>query len=434
MQRANEPRLAARAHSRWARSGLGLTVLFVLVVLPGLASAAPSATAMPPVTSPVALLDLKDNIAPAQADGIVAAMTIRGRAMAQWFGRAATASATELDQAMAQAQQAMAALACNEVAIHAARATALALADVLRGANHGPALKTALRYQLLCADQTGRVDDAMYLAERLRAARHLVGAAADDDTLDRTLLARYPALDAATDREIVPLTITVDDTSQANTEIWIDMQRRGIAPLATFVSVGHHMVAAVRNGQAVAVDYRIEPRTAAVQLPLSKAAPIGGTLAPGQGNLPAPAAALLLQWRNGNATAEQQQLVVAAVAAAMNAKRVLVFDGPASTAWHPIGATDGQVTFIAVGATHVRTTDELTTLADRASGSNAKLRAPAPDQPLLLDSALPKRDASDGEPTKWWVYASVLGAVAAGAAIIYAQDASTDHQTIQVRW
>lgn len=406
-------------------------MLLVLVMLPGLAMAAPSATAMPAEPPPVALLDLKDNMAPAQAEGIVAAMTIRGRAMAQWFGRGqATAPATALDDAMAQAQRAMASLACNEVGPHAARATLLALADVLRGANQGQALKTALRFQLLCADQAGRVDDAMYLAERLRGARQLVGTAPDDDVLDRTLLARYPALDAATDRDIVPLSISVDDPSHANAEIWIDMQRRGTAPLATYVAVGHHLIAAVHNGQAVAVDYTVESRTAAVQLPLRTTAPV----APATVTLPADITAHLQQWRNGKATASQQQLVVAAVAAAMHAKRVLVFDGPASTAWHPIGATDGQLTFTAVGATHVRTMDELATFADRANGSNAKLRAPVPDQPLLLDNALPKRDASEGEPTKWWVYASVLGAVAAGAAIIYAQDASTDRQTIQVRW
>ncbi|HPH69522.1 MAG TPA: hypothetical protein PLF40_27410, partial [Kofleriaceae bacterium] len=64
-----------------------MTMLLVLVMLPGLAMAAPSATAMPAEPPPVALLDLKDNMAPAQAEGIVAAMTIRGRAMAQWFGR-----------------------------------------------------------------------------------------------------------------------------------------------------------------------------------------------------------------------------------------------------------------------------------------------------------------------------------------------------------
>jgi len=58
--------------------------------------------------------------------------------------------------------------------------------------------------------------------------------------------------------------------------------------------------------------------------------------------------------------------------------------------------------------------------------------APDPISPLLVGSpasACAARAAARKEPTKWWVYATVFGAVAAGALVIYAHDRSSEPST-----
>ncbi len=421
----------------------------ILVAAPGISAAAP--TAAPTVTTPqdttaapsahaaprIALLDLQQSLAPAQAAGIVAAMSVQGQPMAAWFGTNAVTAvagfALELDAAMAQAQTAMASLQCNDVTAPAAQTAALAAAAVARGIGGGLELKTATRYQLRCADQNGHIDDAMYFAQRLRQVRGLVGTAPGDDDIDRTLLTRYPAIDAAIDNELVAVTIQVTSPNGGAVDIWIDMQKRGVAPYRGYLSHGRHSVIAATPSHAVATEQVIDRRTATIQLrlPTTIEEPPAVTPAP----LSPEVQTLLTQWRHGGLTTTQQQRVVAAIAAASKATRVLVFDGPASTLWHPVGATaDGTVAFAAVGRATVRSTTELASIADRANGSQAKLRAPATDQPLLLDNTLSRRDAESSDKTQWWIYASVLGAVAAGAAVVYFNDASNARQRIEVRW
>ena len=422
-------------------------IVMALVAGPGIATAAPApAAATPPSTGStravavaptIALLDLKQSITPMQASGIVTAMTIQGRPIAAWFGTAGNVavaeSTVELNTAMNQAQVAMASLQCKDVTAPAAQTAALAAAALVRGIGGGLELKTATRYQLRCADQNGQIDEAMYYAQRLRQVRALVGTVPGDDDIDRTLLARYPAIDAAIDNELVAVTIQAEAINGSAVDIWVDMQKRGVAPYRGFISHGRHSVIAATPSQAVATEQFIDRRTATIQLTLPVVIDDVPKATPTQ--LSAEMQTLLNQWRRTGLTTVQQQRVVAAVASASQAKRVLVFDGPASTMWHPVGDTaDGAVAFAAVGRATVRSTTELASIADRANGSQANLRAPAPDQPLLLDNTLPARDADRSDKTQWWVYASVLGAVAAGAAVVYLNDANNDRQRVEVRW
>jgi hypothetical protein len=420
-------------------------LVMALVAGPGMAVAAPAKTPSPSsaatrtakVAPPIALLDLKQNITPVQAAGIVAAMTIQSQPIAAWFGAATRVAASEqtvqLNAAMNQAQAAMASLQCNDVTAPAAQTAALAAAAFVRGSGGGLELKTATRYQLRCADQNGQIDDAMYYAQRLRSVRALVGTLPVDDDIDRTLLARYPAIDAAIDNELIAVTIQAEAADGGPVDIWIDMQKRGVAPYRGFIGHGRHSVIAATPTQAVATEQVIDRRTATIQLTLPVVSEDSPTATPTQ--LSTEMQALLNQWRSTGLTTVQQQRVVAAIAAASQAKRVLVFDGSASTLWHPVGSTaDGAVAFASVGKATVRSTTELASIADRANGSQANLRAPAPDQPLLLDNTLPARDADSRNKTQWWVYASVLGAVAAGAAVVYFNDVNNDRQRVEVRW
>jgi hypothetical protein len=88
----------------------------------------------------------------------------------------------------------------------------------------------------------------------------------------------------------------------------------------------------------------------------------------------------------------------------------------------------------------VRTLDEAPALvalvADRIATWNN--RAPDPDQPLLVETPEERRRAGgkgdEEEPTKWWVYATIGGALLAGALIIYAHDASSSAQRVELHY
>ena len=67
--------------------------------------------------------------------------------------------------------------------------------------------------------------------------------------------------------------------------------------------------------------------------------------------------------------------------------------------------------------------------AGRAQAA-AHERAPDPTLPLVRE---PRTKAKpDRDPTRWWVYAAIGGALVAGAAAIYAADAGDDHQRFEL--
>jgi hypothetical protein len=112
---------------------------------------------------------------------------------------------------------------------------------------------------------------------------------------------------------------------------------------------------------------------------------------------------------------------------------VLVRQGDHLEAWgriglaeppHRVGGEDGVAT--------LAETDRLIGLVvDRTHTYND--RAPDPDQPLLLENGHDGGGRKPRDPpTRWWVYASIAGAVAAGAILIFANDAGTDKQRVEL--
>jgi hypothetical protein len=86
------------------------------------------------------------------------------------------------------------------------------------------------------------------------------------------------------------------------------------------------------------------------------------------------------------------------------------------------------------GAGAVADVDRLLALAvDRLHAWND--HAPDPDRELLVEDPKTRKALDDrNEPTKWWVYAAIIGAVAVGAAIVYLHDNESDVQHVDLHY
>jgi hypothetical protein len=90
------------------------------------------------------------------------------------------------------------------------------------------------------------------------------------------------------------------------------------------------------------------------------------------------------------------------------------------------------------GADGTRTLAE----ADRAAGliidrvQTWSEHAPDPDRPLLTESGTERvrRGGVVDEPTKWWVYVAIAGAVVAATAVIVAHDTSSSMQRVELHY
>ncbi|MCX5746438.1 MAG: hypothetical protein NT062_28510 [Proteobacteria bacterium] len=60
--------------------------------------------------------------------------------------------------------------------------------------------------------------------------------------------------------------------------------------------------------------------------------------------------------------------------------------------------------------------------------------APDPDRPLLVETTRALRDRNEKEPTPWWVYASIAGAIAGAALVVYLHDSAADVQHVELHF
>jgi len=311
-----------------------------------------------------------------------------------------------LEAAMAEAQRAFGALDCKVAT--AASGRAISIAAARQAAKLAvPELPRALTYLLLCADRAGDVDAAMAAATRLRT----VGGTAD---VPADVWKKYPEIDVVSDAELVPLEITADVPGAA---IWVDLRHVGTAPVQLLLPVGDHLIAAASGtrrgwaaGTAVKTQAQLAIPTKDQSGPWSE---VAQRVASWHELVPEPAE---LGW----------------VMAKVRARIVLVRKGDRIEAFgriglaeapHRIGRDDGTATLGEADRVVGLVVDRVHTWNDRA---------PDPDQPLLVDDGTGDRRKRRDLPTKWWVYASILGAVAAGAVLIYANDAGSDRQRVEL--
>lgn len=323
-------------------------------------------------------------------------------------GVAADKDGLQLAAAMQDAEHTFGRLDCKG-AMTAAR-TAIGLAAERQAAGLPvPELTHAWAYVLLCADKNGDTNAATVAATRLRA----LGGSTD---IDATLMARYPDVDALSNRVVVEVDVAPE---APNATIYVDF-----APVTgthLVLLAGEHVIAAASGTRRGYVAGPAVPAQKSVAIPMPDQAGPYGALA-----------AQVASWK-GNLPSEAE---LTAVMKQVHARVALIRHGDVVEAWGhaglavPVRRLGGDD-----GTRPIGDVDRLAQLvADRVTAYNE--HAPDPDQPLMVEDihARAANKTKGEEATQWWVYAAIGGALLAGAIVIYAHDQATDTQRVELHY
>ncbi|MGE0398031.1 MAG: hypothetical protein AB7T06_15125 [Kofleriaceae bacterium] len=343
---------------------------------------------------------VKGGLAPLIGDGIDDALA----------GEDITPDAARLAAAMAEAQRAFGQLDCAATVASSTSAIGIAAARQAAGIAV-PELTRAWTYVVLCAERANNTALARTAITRLRT----LGGSAE---VPADLWAKYPEVDALLDREMVPIEITTPDAPGA--EVWIDHVRAGVSPLKTLLPAGEHVIAAAKGERrGFAMGSAVKTQTAlAIPTPT-----MNGTYGA--------IAKKVASWGGVMPAASE----IGAVLTLAKVRAAIVRRGDVIEAWgragragepHLLGSEDGRGTI-----------DEaprlVALIADRIGVWND--RAPDPDQllteentPLLREKAGERRD----EPAKWWVYATLAGAILGGGALLYFTETAGTTQRVEL--
>jgi len=326
-------------------------------------------------------------------------------------GRSTEPDALQLAVAIGEAQRAFGALDCKAT-ITASR-TAIGIAAARQAAGLAvPELARGWTYLLLCADRDGDIDAAMTATARLRALGERPA------EVPRDVWAKYPEVDAMLDRELFPVEIKAEVAGAA---IWIDFVRAGTSPLHVPLPSGEHVIAAAagtRRGWAAGTAVRTQ---ATVTLPMSE-----------QRGPNAELAARIAGW-NGKVPAPPE---LREVLRQIKARVAIVRVGDRIEAWGHVGRSEAPRAL--GGEDGIGTLADaqrlVAVIADRVQTWND--RAPDPDQPLLVEDPKTrgKRKERIDEPTKWWVYAAILGAVGGGVTLMLLHDTADNTQRVELHY
>ncbi len=318
-----------------------------------------------------------------------------------------------LAAALVDAQSKFGALACGEAITAAQTAIAIGAARQASGLAV-PELARAWTYVLLCADRGGDSRTAQVAATHLRT----LGGSPD---VDASVLARYPEVDALSNREAVEIEIKPE---VAGATIFVDFRRVGTGPLKLVLTAGTHWIAAGSGSRRGMLTGTVVKKQPTVTVPM-----------PDQAGVWAKLAETIASW-NGVMPAPSE---IESVMNQVGARVAMVRHGSTIEAWGHAGRGEplrrlGNED----GVRPLAEAPELVALiADRIAGWND--RAPDPDQPLLVESPQDrKRRGKTGEdveePTKWWVYATIGGALLTGALIIYGNTAADNTQRVELHY
>lgn len=316
----------------------------------------------------------------------------------------------QLAAALAEAQRAFGALDCAAATAAGKQAAGLAAARQAAGLPV-PELPRAWTYVLLCADRANDHGAALAAAALLRAA----GGSAD---VPADVWRKYPEVDAMPGGERIDLEITADAPGAA---IWIDHRLAGTAPVRVSLAPGEHVIAAAagsRRGWAAGAAARDQARLA---IPMKD-----------QASASAEVGARVAAWQRTGAVPAPEEL--GWVLARVRARAALIRRGDSVEAWGRGGLAEkpyrlGGEDAVAPIAEASRV---LGLVAERAQLWND--RAPDPDRPLLVEDPRETSERRRDPPTKWWVYAAIIGAIGASAAIVLVYEAGGNRQRVELHY
>jgi len=323
-------------------------------------------------------------------------------------GVAADKDGLALAAAMQDAEHTFGRLDCKGAV--AAAKTAIGLAAERQAAGLPvPELTHAWAYVLLCSDKNGDTNAATLAASRLRT----LGGSTD---IDATLMARYPDVDALSNRQIVEVDVAPE---VASATIYVDFAPASGTHLV--LTAGEHVIAAAAGTRRGYVAGPAVPSQKSVAIPMPDQAGPYGALA-----------ARVASWK-GKLPSEAE---LTEVLKQVHARVALIRHDDVVEAWGHAGlATPVRRLGGDDGTRPIGDVDRLAQLiADRVTAWNE--HAPDPDQPLLVEDvrlrAAKRTKAEEG--TQWWVYATIGGALLAGAIVIYAHDQATDTQRVELHY
>jgi hypothetical protein len=303
-------------------------------------------------------------------------------------------------------------LDCKKAGAAAERAIDLLAGRQAAGLDDGTALRGAWAYVLLCADRDGDRGRARTAADRLRA---LGVSAGEDAGISESTWARFPEIDASTDRGIVSLSVT---TEPAGARVWIDHEEVGVSPVTVYVDAGPHLIAAADGFKRAAMHATAGGKDLAVTLPLVDRTGAYSAVA-----------GVVKGWRDGALTPTAEAL--GTVMQSLEVRFALLLVGKGTMQVWAMGPRDEKPRRV----DDVSREDPMAAAAlitDRVAAWDGN--APDPDLELLVESDEERGRRGKGTPNRWWVYAAIVGAVALGTGILYFQDSADDHQRIEIRF
>jgi len=327
-------------------------------------------------------------------------------------GAAVDRDATRVDAALAQARTAFGALDCKQASAAADRAIDDLAARQAAGLDDGPALRAAYAYIVLCADQAGDLATEIRAGARLRA----LGVTAGDDVgISAATWDKLPEIDA-TGGEIVAVTVEAD---QPDATVWIDHVQVGAAPATAFLPAGEHVFAAgAGSGHRAGTRVAVAGTKQVVALALVDQRGTWSELA-----------GMVHAWRDHVSPPTNAGL--AAIMKAAKVRFAIVLAGTRTAEIWGQGARDPVAKKIDAGLI-----DQPLELAAIITDKAGQWDGRAPGDVLLTETP-EERAALYGrrkpDKAKWYVYASIAGAILVGGAVIYLNDAATDTQRIVIQ-
>ena len=389
-----------------------LRVVACLAVTAGFANAAPSSdrvsvidlgpnAADATVRSKLASAIVDAGLEPVYGDGIEDALA----------GIDADKDSVELAAALADAQGKFGALDCPGTVGDAQAAISIGAARQAAGLAV-PELPRAWAYVLLCADRTADAPLALVAASAIRT----LGGSKD---VDAKILDRYPDVDALSNREVLEIEIKTDTPGA---EVWIDFKRAGVSPLKVPLASGPHIIAAAKGAARGTLTGTVVRKQRVVTVPLAdqsgKWTALANRVASWKGKMP-------------NATE------LATVLTSVNARVAIVRKGTTIEAWGHAGLGE-PLRRLGGDDDGVRTVDDAANLVSLISDriQTWSDRSPDPDQPLLTEASFkgPLKKEEEEKPARWWVYATIGGAILAGALVIYAHDSADNTQHVEIHY